>query len=84
MAFVNYRPQLAGVPATSDSPAQSVHQPKYTAPEELAGTNEVPVIRNPLAGLASYPGKFRDLHQIGEFHCHSFFSELRPLPVVLQ
>ena len=43
-----------------------------------------PVIRNSLVGLAPYLGKFRALNQIGEFHCHSFFSELRPLPVVVQ
>ena len=43
-----------------------------------------PVIRNSLVGLAPYPGKFRALNQIREFHCHSFFSELRPLPVVVQ
>jgi hypothetical protein len=43
-----------------------------------------PVIRNSLVGLAPYPGKFRALNQIGEFHCHSLFSELRPLPVVVQ
>src|SRR6266513_5532225 len=48
---------------------------------ECAG---VPVIRNSLVGLAPYPGKFRALNQIGEFHCHSFFSELRPLPVAVQ
>ena len=43
-----------------------------------------PVIRNSLVGLAPYLGKFRALNQIGEFHCHSLFSELRPLPVVVQ
>jgi hypothetical protein len=43
-----------------------------------------PAIRNSLVGLAPYLGKFRALNQIGEFHCHSFFSELRPLPVVVQ
>src|SRR5438128_504487 len=43
-----------------------------------------PVIRNSLVGLAPYLGKFRALNQIGEFDCHSFFSELRPLPVVVQ
>jgi hypothetical protein len=48
------------------------------------GINNVPVIRNSLVGLARYLGKFRDLNQIEEFHCHSFFSELKPLPVVVQ
>ena len=43
-----------------------------------------PVIRNSLPELAPYPGKYRALHQIGASHCHSLFSELRPLPVVVQ
>ena len=50
--------------------------------EDCAGL--YPVIRNSLVGLAPYLGKFRALNQIEEFHCHSFFSELRPLPVVVQ
>src|SRR5436190_20283024 len=52
--------------------------------ETSRGINDVPVIRNPLVGLAPYLGKFRAWSQIREFHCHSFFSELRPLPVVVQ
>ena len=49
-----------------------------------AGSTLGLIIRNSLVGLAPYLGKFRALNQIGEFHCHSFFSELRPLPVVVQ